>query len=146
MANENEDFDAFRAEYDSPAPQPRALTKKEYLELPENIKLKKNIRSSAIICYVAALLSGAVGFLVLDTGAFILLDVAILVGLGLGVHLKQSKVCSVLLLVYAVASCILNLISNGQASGWLIILAGVYAVSATFKLDKQWKEYARQGY
>ena len=145
MANENENFDAFRNDYYSPGDRPRALTKKEFLELPENIKLKKNIRSSAIICYVAALLSGVVGFLVLDTGAFILLDVAILVGLGLGVHLKQSKVCSVLLLVYAVASCILNLISNGQASGWLIILAGVYAVGATFKLDKQWKAYQQSG-
>ena len=145
MANENEQFDAFREDYLSQPGAPRASSKREFLELPDNKKLKKDIRTSAIICYVGAGLSGLVGFLSSDIGAYILLDVAIMLGLGLGIHLKQSKGCAVALLAYAVASCVLTVISSGKFSGWLIILAGVYAVSATFRLDKLWKAFEQQG-
>ena len=141
----NEDFDAFRNEYMSQPAQPIALTKAEFLDLPENAQLKKTIKSSAVILYVCAAITGLAGFLVLDAGAFILLDVAIMVGLGLGIHLKQSKGCAIALLIYSVVSCVLTIISTGKVSGWLIIIAGIYAVSATFKLDKQWKQYRQQG-
>ena len=141
----NEDFDAFRSEYMSQPAQPRALTKSEFLGLPENAQLKKTIKSSAVILYVCAAITGLAGFLVLDSGALILLDVAIMAGLGLGIHLKQSKGCAIALLIYSVVSCVLTIISTGKVSGWLIIIAGIYAVSATFKLDKQWKQYRQQG-
>ena len=142
---ENESFDAIREKMMSPLGQPRADTKKEFLALPENRKLRSNIRSAAIICYLAAGLTALVGFFVLDMGAYVLLDVAILLGLGLGVHLKQSKGCAIALLIYSILSCVLSSISNGQLSGWLVILAGIYAVISTFRLDKQWKAYREQG-
>ena len=145
MANDNETFDAFRNDYMSSPGQPRAVTKAEYLELPENAKLKKDIRSSAIICYVCAGLTAVLGMTVLKMGAGVLLDAAILLGLGLGIHLKQSKVCAIVLLVYSLISCVLTTISTGRFSGYLIVIAGVYAVIYTFRLDKQWKEYQQQG-
>ena len=82
MANENEQFDAFREDYLSQPGAPRASSKREFLELPDNKKLKKDIRTSAIICYVGAGLSGLVGFLSSDIGAYILLDVAIMLDAG----------------------------------------------------------------
>ena len=145
MANKTENYDAVRDALLSQLGTPRASTKKEFLALPENRSLKKSILTGAIICYIGAVLSGVMGFLFPDIGPYIFVDVAIMFLLGLGVHLKQSKLCAIALLVYAVASCVLTAISTGKFSSWLIIMAGVYAVSATFKLDKLWKEYLQRG-
>ena len=73
----------------------KAATKKEFLKLPENKKYRKEINGAAIICYVCA---GITLLAVLATGALSsIVDAAILVGLGLGIHLAQSKVCAILL-------------------------------------------------
>ena len=141
----NENFDAFRENMMSPLGHPRADTKKEFLALPENRKLRSNIRSVGIICYFCAAITAAAGYFLLDAGEFILLDVAILLGLGLGVHLGHSKVCAIVLLLYALVSAVLTCIDSGTFSGWLVILAGIYAVISTFRLDKQWKAYREQG-
>ena len=141
MANEIDNFDAVREELLSQPGAPRASTKREFLDLPENVQLKKTIKTSAITLYVCAAITGLAGFLVLDSGALVLLDVAIMFGLGLGIHLKQSKGCAIALLIYSVVSSILTVVSTGKVIGWLVIMAGIYAVSATFKLDKQWKQY-----
>lgn len=118
---------------------PRCATKKEFLQLPENKKLRSQILGAAIICYI----SGGLTLLamLLFTNPMMLLDVAILVGLGLGVHLAYSRVCAILLAVYAVFSVIVGIVVNGTVSGWLIIVAAVFAVLCTFNLEKSWKAY-----
>ena len=89
------------------------LTKQEFLKLPENKALKKQLNMSAVI-----------------GGSYLsLIDAAILLGTGLGVHLKQSRVCAIILLAYAVF-------------GVPVFLAGAYAVISTFRLDKAWKDRA----
>ena len=130
---------------DVPAPvaAPRASTREEFLQLPENAKMKKEIKSSAIIAYVCAgitlLLSVIVG------GSYLsLIDVVILVALGLLIHLKQSKAAAVILLVYSVINVIVTLITAHRLGGYLIVIAGVYATIYAFKLDKAWKEYQAQ--
>lgn len=119
---------------------PTANTKKEFLQLPENAKLKKELRTSAIICYICAGITLLVGLFAAEN-PYVFIDVALLVGLGLGIHLKQSKACAIALAVYAVINTVIGLASTGRFSGWLILLAGVYAVIYTFKLDKAWKQY-----
>ena len=119
---------------------PTANTKKEFLQLPENAKLKKELRTSAIICYICAGITLLVGLFAAEN-PYVFIDVALLVGLGLGIHLKQSKACAIALVVYAVINTVIGLASTGRFSGWLILLAGVYAVIYTFKLDKAWKQY-----
>ena len=125
------------------AAAPPVSSKAEFLNLPENGKLRKEIRSNAIICYVCA------GITVLLTvfltkNYLSLLDVALLIGLGLGIHLKQSKVCAIILCAYAVINSVIGLITNGKLSGYLVLLAGIYSVASTFNLDKQWKQYQQQ--
>ncbi len=138
----DQDYGAYGAgPTQTPWGTPVAATKKEFLDLPENAKLKKNIRSSAIVCYICAALTLVFGMFVLDSGLLSLIDVAILAGLGLGIQLSQSRVCAALLCVYAVINTIISLVSSGQISGYLIIIAGVYAMIYTFQLDKQWKVY-----
>lgn len=73
-----------------------------------------------------------------------LIDVAILVGLGVGIHLKQSKVCAIILLVYAVVNAVLVTMQSGTFGGWLPLIAGIYAVIYTLKLDKAWKAYQQR--
>lgn len=67
---------------------PRCATKKEFLQLPENKKLRSQLLGTAIICYI----SGGLTLLLMlfSMNLMMLLDVALLVGLGLGVHLAYS--------------------------------------------------------
>lgn len=118
---------------------PRCATKKEFLMLPENKKLRSQIRGAAIICYICGGLT--LLLMIISLNLMMLLDVAILVGLGLGVHLAYSRVCAILLAVYAVFSVIVGLVVNGTISGWLIVVAAVFAVLCTFNLEKGWKIY-----
>lgn len=121
---------------------PAVTTKKEFIQLPENAKLKKELKTSGILCYVCAGITLVMGLL--GENYYIILDVALLVGLGLGIHLKQSKGCAIALAIYAVINMIVGLSVNGQPSGWLILLAGVYAVIYSVKLDKAWKQYQQE--
>ena len=121
---------------------PRVTTRDEFLALPENQHFKKEIRSAAIICYISVAATVALAFL---DNKFILIDAAIMLAIALGIHLRQSRVCAVLLLVYALINTVMRLVQTGRFGGYLILLAGVYAVISTFKLEKQWKEYRNFG-
>ena len=123
---------------------PRAATKREFLKLPENVKLKSNISMSAWICYICAVISLIFGVLILKTGAYALLDVAIMVVLGIGIHLYQSRLCAVILTAYALLNVIYSWASTGRPSGYLMILAGAYALMSTFTLEKKWKAYQQE--
>lgn len=119
---------------------PRAATKKEFLNLPENKKIKSEINGAAIICYICAGITLIAG---IASGSFplILIDVAVLLGLGLGIHLAQSRVCAIILLAYAAYSTIIVLVQTGRLTGWLVVIAAVIAVMYTFKAEKLWKQY-----
>ena len=121
---------------------PRCATKKEFLQLPENKKLRSQLLGTAIICYI----SGGLTLLLMlfSMNLMMLLDVALLVGLGLGVHLAYSRVCAILLAVYAVFSVLVGIVVSGTVSGWLIVIAAIFAVLCTFNLEKGWKAYQQR--
>ena len=123
----------------------RVSTKKEFLELPENKALKRELVSDCVICYVASGISLILGVFVLEQPA-ILLDVLLVLGLGLGIHLTQSRVCAVILCVYAVINSLIGMVQNGAFSGYWILFAGIFSVVATFRLDKAWKAYQQRLY
>lgn len=126
--------------YDLPR---RCATKKEFLALPENRKLRSQLRAAAIICYICAGITLVVAMMAMMVTS--LVDVALLVGFGLGIHLAQSRVCAILLAVDAGLNMILSLVVNGTLGGWLIAVAAVFAILCTFKLEKQWKAYQAGG-
>ena len=118
---------------------PKVATKKEFIDLPENAPNKKMLKTSGILCYICAGLTLILG---LATGNYLsIVDFLILLVLGIFIHLKQSRTAAILLAVYAVINVIIGLIAFHKFQGWLIILAGIYAVSSAFRLDKAWKEY-----
>ncbi len=116
----------------------KATTKKEFLDFPENLKMKKEIRGAAIVCYVCAGLTLIVSIL---ANPFGILDAVLALVLGLLIHLKQSRVAAIILLVYAVLSSLLGIILSGSFGGWLVIVAGIFAVIYTFRIEKAWQEY-----
>lgn len=104
---------------------------------PEEVR--KSLRSASILAYVCAGIS-AVANLVLGYPLG-LIDVAILLGLALGMHIGKSKICAILLLVAAVAEVAYTLATTGNFGGWLWILAGVSGVMAFAKAEKMYKQF-----
>lgn len=122
----------------NPLRAPAGLTKKEFFR--SYSKTRSNIVAAAVIGYIAA---GATLLLNLITGFYplIFLDVGILLVMSLLVHLKQSRVCAVILLAYSAFNCIFGLIVSGQLTGWMIIIAGIFAVMGAFAFHKEWNAY-----
>ena len=116
----------------------RNISKSEFCRSFAPDKMRKNIRASAILCYISAAVTAVFAILF---NPFMLLDVIIVLVLGLLIHLKQSRVCAVLLLAYSLFNCVVMLLSTGRFSGWLIILAGVFAVMYTFQLEKAYQAF-----
>ena len=129
--------------YGAQSASPRAATIKEFLKLPENKKLRRQINAAAIICYICALVT--LGMMAAAEQPSMILDVAVVLILGLLIHITKSKVCAIILLVFAVVNTLIVLISAQQFGGWLLLLAGIFAVGATTRLDKLWKAYQQQG-
>ena len=118
------------------------LTKKQLADVPALAAWKKNFKVTYIIGYVCSALM-LIGLYTVGTAA--LIDVGILLGTTLGVHLKYSKGCAVAMLVYSIINMIIGLVSNGMLSGWLILATAICAVKFTFEFDKYWKSYMSTG-
>ena len=117
----------------------KVTTKKEFLKLPENKRMRKEINGAAIICYVCA---GITLLMCLITGNLsCILDVILLVGLGLGVHLAHNRVCAIILLVYGTLNMVSMSMQMGSFSGYLPFFAGLGSTMYTIKLSKAWKAY-----
>lgn len=122
----------------SAAMENRDISKSEFCRNHAPDKVRKNIRACGILCYVSAVVTAVLAALVSPT---MFLDAAIVLVLGLLIHLKQNRVCAVLLLIYGIFSCVVVFLSTGRFTGWLIILAGVFAVIYTFQLEKMYREF-----
>ncbi len=144
-----------------PASTKKAATKKEFFKLPENEEFRKAINIIAIGCYILAALnlllesSGILNDVYGDLGMEISMSARffapiVLAGIGLGIHLTQSRVFAVLLAVYAAINTIgvivfMLSLPGGVSSfpgGLLVLFWGYYALRITFKLEKEWKEYS----
>ena len=119
--------------------QEKPVDFKDFLTRFAPEEVRKSLRSASILAYACAGIS-AVANLVLGYPLG-LIDVAILLGLALGMHLGKSKICAILLLIAAVVEVAYTLAITGNFGGWLWILAGVSGVMAFAKADKMYKQY-----
>lgn len=108
------------------------MTKKEFNECANIKSITKNITAAAIIAYVI----GAITFIV---------NVMIVVGLGLGIHLAKSRACAVIITAYSIINFIYVILLAGMPGGWLIIVCGVYSIIYTFKYQNAWNKYQQTG-
>ena len=123
------------------AGQYQQLTKEEFINLPAMEKQKKNANACAIICYVCA----AITLIVQLVGGGFPIDAVILGVLGGIIHWKKSFIASVILLAYSIFNFVICVFVLQTGGGWLIIVAGVYAVVTTYKINKAYKEYTSTG-
>jgi hypothetical protein len=70
-----------------------------------------------------------------------LVDVAIVLTLCLLIQLLRSRIASILLLVYAIASMMTMIVNTGTFGGWMGLIAGISAVVGSFQCAKEWKTY-----
>lgn len=113
------------------------LTKKEFFKHPNVASLRSQIIGAGIFCYISAGLS----LVFADS----IIDALLILGLGLGIHLGRSRVCAIILTVYSVFNMIIMILLEGTLTGWLILLAGIYAIIYTFKYQSAWAEYKKTG-
>ena len=118
------------------------MTKSEFWKnaVPKNVK--GQVVTAAVFAYISAAMTLVLGFL---TGNFlVLIDVLLVLGLGLGVHLAKSRVCAIILAAYFVLNKVLQWL-GGEFSGLymavIFIIGFVMGVVGTFAFQKQWKEY-----
>lgn len=119
------------------------LKKKEFCEKYAGKKNKDDIKGAAFLTYICAAISVGLGFFMHNYS--VLVDVVLIVGLALGVQIAKSRACAVLILIYACINTVIMSISYGRVSGWWLILAGVWAVRATFKLHKEYQKFLQDG-
>lgn len=120
------------------------MTKEEFNQCANIKPLIKNITGAAIIAYVVGFIS-LITNVILGGNVFGLLDVIIVVGLGVGIHMAKSRACSIVLLVYSFVNMIYMIILAGMPGGWLIIVCGIYATIYTFKYQNAWERYQQTG-
>ena len=114
------------------------MTKKEFLDLEQNSKMKKEIKFSAYYCYVCAVITAVFA---LSTGNYFqLIDTALILIFGLLIHFKQSLIGALMLLGYGLLNAGIQL-TNGGSPSILITIVGGLAVYYTYKLNKEYKEY-----
>ena len=125
--------------YAAPNQVPQGMSKHDFYHSPLCKKYRGNIIASSVIIYIC------VGINLLLIAFTSLIDVAIMLGLGLAIHLAQSRVCSILLCVYGVINTIYVFLSSGTFGGWLILVAAIYAIVATFQYQSVWNKYSKSG-
>ncbi len=129
-----------RAAKPTPADAPAGLTRRAF---------RKNFSTGARNCVAAAILgyfSAAVTLIIaltglLDGSIYMLADVAIVLTLSLLIHLLNSRIASILFLLYGVYNVAYFLVTTGRFSGYLIVIAGILAIIGAFKSAHEWREY-----
>lgn len=121
------------------------LSKKEFYQLPGMKSCRNNIRGCAIILYFCCAMTVLASFLLTDTLSASVIDGVLLLALGLWLQFGKSRICAILTTCYGIFSMIVTMKATGNIQGWWIPLAGVWAISYTFKFHKLWNKYQKDG-
>lgn len=120
------------------ADTPAGLDRSTFIN--EHAKNAKSCKTAAIFGYACAGIT-LVFSIIQGFSAWILIDLALIVGLCVPIQIKKSRVCAVLFMAYALFSCISSSISMGTLAGWWILVAAILALTGTFGCEKEWKSY-----
>lgn len=116
----------------------------DYLKLPAMAGDKKKMTGTAISIYVLIAVSAVISF---SQGNYWgILDYILLIILAVVIQLRGSFVAGCVLLGYGILNTIIYIIEMGFPAGFGYIIAGIFAVIATNKFRKSYKEYVKTGY
>ena len=118
-------------------PEGVMVTKAEYRKEYAPAQLYKSIRGMCIALYIFLGLSAVLSFLV---NPFALVEIAVVIGLTLGVHLVKSKGCVIAILVYSCISCVVGIVTSGTPSALLWIALSISMLMSINKVDKHYNE------
>ena len=128
----------------------RIMDMQEFAKLPELKSITRNITAAAILCYISAAITGIAIFALgnfngISFSPLNFIDVGILLACGLFLQLRRSFPAAIVILVYGAINVISVLVMTGKLGGWLVLLAGIFAVIYCYKLKKAYKEYLATG-
>lgn len=122
----------------------KSVSWKEYMQKYAEPSIKKEIRIPAIMAYICVAVSFFSIFLFFirfrDIDWLGLIYAFLLAGLTLGMHLRKSRVCAVLLFIL---SCIAvsGKLASGEIPPIIFLIAGIGTVVAFIKAGKQYKNF-----
>ncbi|MGN0143163.1 MAG: zinc-ribbon domain-containing protein [Roseburia sp.] len=119
------------------------MTKSQFYRCPEAKSYRTNILICSICLYICAAFT--LIFTILTANVFNILDVMLIIGLTLGIHLGKSRACAIVMLVYSIFSVIVGLLVYGQLMGWFTVIIAIYATVTTCMYQSAWKKYQRTG-
>lgn len=122
----------------------RVITKKEYIKNYADEKMIKDIKKAAIVGYICSGITAILGIVMVNIG--IIVEVLIMIGLLLGMHLGRKKWCAMTYMCIAILDCVVSMVLTGSPSGWLVIVAGIWSVNTFNKLDKAYRVFKDNGY
>lgn len=128
------------AAYNQPDPWsgiPYGVSKGDFRRQYAPPEQQKSITVVSIIGYVLC----GINVLVALLNPFALIDVAVFLGLTLGIHLGKSKGCAIAMLVYGIVGCVIGLLAAGTPSGWAWIVLGAVAMSSIGKMDAVYEQF-----
>lgn len=120
------------------ATAPRARTRAEFFQT-DGSNYAKSCVGSAVACYICAGVTLII--MLISKNYYSFIEIAILVGLGLGIQLGKNVVCAIILLVYAIINAIVICATMGTFGGQLLLFAGIFGVISTTNAAKAWNDY-----
>lgn len=123
----------------------RPLSKKEFYELSGMKACRSNIKSCAIILYFCAAITTLAAVFWDMVPLLSIVDAVLLVLLGVWLQFGKSRVAAILITVYGIYNMVVSSLGTGSLRGWWIPLAGIWAITYTFKFYKLWNKYQKSG-
>ena len=111
------------------------MSKKEYLKSHAPEGFYKTIKTWAIVSYVLI----AINVVMLIFNPLGIFDIALMLGLTLGIHLKKSKGCAIALLIYGIFNFVVGIVINGAPMGILWLVAAIVYLVQFNKAEKEYK-------
>ena len=119
------------------------MTKNQLYKSIELHRERTNITIAAIVIYVLAISNIVISSMLYDN-VLMYVDSIFLIGLGIGIQFKRSRVCAGILMGYAVINFMYILITLNSISGWKLLFAGAYALKGTLDFHTEWKLYCKK--
>lgn len=112
------------------------VSKQEFLKKYAGESFYKNLKTTAIVGYVLC----GIQLLMVFLNPYSLIDLAICLGLTLGMHLGKSKGCAIGMIVYFGVCVLVTMLSGGSLGGWGWLIMGIYGVNIFNNAEKRYKE------
>lgn len=121
------------------------MTKKEFYKLGGMRNCRANINGSAALLYFSAAVTAIFSFISLEGISSSIWDAVVLLALALLIQFAKSRVAAILALADGLVGMIITIVNTGERSGYLIVLAGFWAVYYTFQFHSRWNKYKKNG-